>query len=66
MLKILKYNGTQLSNKPAVLSEVNSDGFIFIDENDTEEVLSFETIIEHFVGKTVKIKIDEVSRKVIE
>ena len=66
MLKIVKFDGTQLSNKPALLSEVNEEGFLFVNDEGEEELLTFETIRDYFVNKTVKIKIDEVSRNIVE
>jgi hypothetical protein len=66
ILKIVTFSGTQLSNKTATLSDVNENGFLFVDDNDEEELLDIETIKEYFVGKKVKIKIEEVSRNVVE
>lgn len=66
MLKIVKFDGTQLSNKPALLSEVDESGFLFVNDDGEEELLSFESIREHFINKIVKIKFEEVSRKIIE
>jgi len=62
MLKIVKINGTQLSNKPNILSDVNDEGFLFVDDEGEEELIPFETIKEHFIDKRTKIEIKEMSR----
>lgn len=66
MLKIVKINGTQLSNRPCLLSDVNENGFIFVTDEGEEEVISLETIKEHFLNKIVKIKIEEIDRAIVE
>lgn len=66
MLKVIKIDGTQLSNKPSLLSAIDSNGFTFITDDGEEEMLTFETIKEYFLNKTVKIKIEEISRSIVE
>lgn len=66
MLKIVKFDGTQLSNKPALLSEVAEEGLLFVNDDGEEELLSFETIKEYFLNKIVKVKFEEVSRNILE
>jgi hypothetical protein len=65
MVKIVEINGTQLSNKPSVLEEITNDGFVFINEDGEEEILEFNTIREHFLQKTVKLKFEEISRNIV-
>lgn len=65
MVKIVKINGTQLNTKAALLSEITSDGFIFVNEDGEQEILEFETIGEYFTNKMVKLKIEEISRDIV-
>lgn len=66
MLKIVKIDGTQLSNKPSLLSDITNEGFIFITDEGEEEIMSFDTVKEFFLNKTVKIKIEELSRSLVD
>jgi hypothetical protein len=66
MIKIVKINGTQLSNKPSILSEINEKGFLFVSDEGEEMELSFDTIKDYFLDKIVKIKIEEISRAIVD
>jgi len=67
MVKVIKLNGTQLSTKPAILSEINkNEGFVLIDEEGEETILTFDSISEYFLEKKIKIKIEEMSKDIVE
>jgi NAD kinase len=66
MIKITKLNGTQLTTKPAILSEISNDGFVLVDEDGEDQVLTFDSVREYFCEKTVKIKIEEMSKSTLE
>lgn len=66
MIKVVKVNGTQLTTKPCILSDLNADGFLLVDDEGNEEVLSLDTIREYFLDKKLKIKFEEMSRATVE
>ena len=65
MLKITKINGTKLTHKIGTLEKVSEKGFLIrtIDEDD---IISLELIKEQFLGKEVKITIEEITKDVVE
>ena len=66
MLKLTTTKGKKLAlQKPGTLEQVNENGFLIMGD-DGNEIITLELIKEHFLGKEVKITIEEVYKEVVE
>jgi hypothetical protein len=65
MLKITTMKGTKLTHKAGTLEEINENGFL-INADEGNEYITLDLIKEHFLGKEVRITIEEISKEVLE
>lgn len=65
MLTITTTKGTKLTHKAGILEEVSEKGFL-IKGDEGDEYITQDLIIEYFLGKKVKITIEEVNKEIME